>query len=88
MKHFLHKTNEHYLCLFFRSGCTISDLYGLLGKFHEGLYKYDDGLPLYDTGSGVIITASEGTNTHKGAVSYPDNYEGYDYICIQFNLVK
>lgn len=88
MKHFLYKTNEHYLCLFFHAGCRVDELHDLLSVLEYGFYKYDDYLPLYDNRSGIILTAREGNDTAKGSVSYPDGYEGYDYICIQYNLIK
>ncbi len=87
MKHFLFKTNEHYLCVFFNT-MSVNDLYCLLGTFVMGVYKYDDEMPEYDVQSGQIKTAREGSATAKGAVSYPTGYEGYDYICLQFNLIK
>lgn len=88
MKHFLYKTNDTYLCIFFYTDCDFQELYYLLARFVDNTYKYDDELPLYDSSTGRILTSSEGTAISKSAVSYPDNNEGRSYICLQFNLIK
>lgn len=89
MKHFLAKTDSNSLCLFFHTtNCHIIDLVALLNRLYTGCYKWEDELPLFDNLSGVVHTSSEGVGINKRSISYPDNYEGYEYICIQFDLIK
>lgn len=89
MKHFLKKSDDKHLCLFFfTKNITLSDLSFLLRNLDSGDYRYDSELPEYISSTGIIFTSFEGGGVNKSALTYPDNYEGYEYICIQFELKK